>query len=140
MNALEIIAQELEDGWQVSAVWIVPPQSHVSQTKSEWELHIKRADWVAIGEGNSPIKINVDQSKIPDGVKVLGREKVGDVIVTLPAMSAEQADAIAAEIKKASDANGVVKTPSGCWSIGPCASWVRDPLRRAIINGRSEHA
>lgn len=136
MNSLEIIAQELKDGWQVSSVWIVPPKSHVSQTGSDWELHIKRADWVALGEGDSAIKINIDQDKIPNSVQVLAREKVGDVVVTLPPMSAEQADSIAAEIKKAADANSIVKTASGCWSIGPCASWVRDPLRTAILNGR----
>lgn len=136
MNTLEIIAQELEEGYQVHSVWLVPPSSHISVASLSWELRIKKADWFPLGEGDSPIKMDVDYRKIPKGVDVIAKEKVGDTVVELPPMSDEQAEAIGLEIKKVSDATSIQKTSSGCWAIGPCANWVRDPLRMAIINSR----
>lgn len=136
MTPLQIIAATVEEGWQVNAVWLVPPTSHVS-TSGGWELVLKLADFVPHGEGDAPC-VTIDRDKIPKSIRVQGGEKMGDRITQLAPMSEEQADAIAHDIALAGDATGVIKTASGCWSIGPTAAWVRDPLRSAIISNRKK--
>jgi len=100
-------------------------------------MHLKIADFVPHGEGDSRCAA-IDRDKIPKTIRIKAREKIGDRISQLAPMSAEQADAIANHIAGTGDATGVVKTSSGCWAIGPCAAWVRDPLRTAIINARNK--
>jgi len=136
MTPLQIIRATLDEGWQINAVWIVPASSHIS-TSGGWELVLHLADFVPHGEGDSPC-VTIDRANVPKSIRVLGGEKMGDRITQLSPMSNEQAEAIARDIALAGDATGVVKTASGCWSVGPTAAWVRDPLRTAIINSRKK--
>ncbi len=136
---LEKIKEIAAEGWQVQSVWIVPTTSQVSQSLEQWEAHIKIADFVPAGEGDvTDILVTIDRSKIPDGIQTLHREKVADQIIALPAMSVEQAEAIAAAIHAEGEASAIQKTASGCWAIGLCAAWSKDPLRTAILNSRKK--
>ena len=135
---LEKIREIAEEGWQVQSVWIVPPTSQISRSNQNWEAHIKIADFVPGGEADSDLVVTIDRNNLPDGIAVNHREKMPDQIITIPAMSDEQAEAVAAAIHAAGDASATHKTASGCWSIGPTAAWCKDPLRRAIINSRKK--
>lgn len=134
---LEKIKEIADEGWQVQSVWIVPPTSQISRSNESWEAHIKIADFVPGGEGDSDL-VTIDRENLPDGVTANHREKMADQIVTLPAMSEEQAEAMACSIHDKGDASATHKTASGCWSIGPTAAWCKDPLRRAIIKSRKK--
>ena len=108
VNLFSAIGQIIAEGWQVSAVWIVPSSSNLSRSKRTWEAHITRPDF-----------------------------PFGDEVIQLPPMSEEQAEAIAAAIHKAGDASATHLTSSGCFAIGPTAAWCREPLRQAIFAVRN---
>jgi hypothetical protein len=129
----------VREGWQVSSVWIVPPTSHVSKSGDHWEAHLMRPDFVALGEDcNEDIDIDINTDQIPLDVRVRATAKVHDVVVELPPMSEEQAEAVARGLLAIADAIAVHKTASGCWSVGPCAAWTRPPLQTAILNSRKK--
>ena len=104
VNVLTAIEEIIADGWQVSAVWLVPPTSELSRSGQRWEAHITRPDF-----------------------------QFGDEVVELSLMDRTQVLAVATEIRQAGDASAVHVTSSGCFAIGPTAAWCRAPLREAIV-------
>lgn len=137
MSPLTEIRETRAEGWQINAVWLVPPASHASKGRETWEARIKIPDFVPGGEGGvEDIAVTIDHDAIPEGVSVTHRERMPDKIIPLPPMSREQAEAIAADIAREGDATAVQDTASGCIAIGPTAAWCRGNLRKAIINSR----
>ena len=108
VNVLTAIEEIVADGWQVSAVWLVPATSELSSLGRRWEAHITRPEF-----------------------------QFGDVVIELSAVNQEQVHAIAAAIHQAGDASATHLTSGGCLAIGPTAAWCRDPLRNAIVAVRS---